>query len=67
MAVTSRNSNESEGARPSSPLLIVLAWALVILPTAWGLTFTVENALKIFAPPASASSTPANPTASPAK
>ncbi len=33
----------------SSPLLIAAAWAIVILPTAWGLNYTVQNALKIFA------------------
>ena len=34
--------------RKSSPVLIALAWAIVIIPTAWGLNFTVKNALKIF-------------------
>ena len=36
-------------SRPSSPLLIAAAWAIVVLPTAWGLNYTVQNALKIFA------------------
>ena len=41
--------------RKSSPLLITAAWAVVVLPTAWGLNFTIQNALKIFAkPPAAA-------------
>ena len=35
----------------SSPILIAAAWAIVILPTAWGLNYTVQNALKIFAKP----------------
>ncbi len=42
-------SNESK----SSPLLIVAAWAIVILPAAWGLNLTVQNALKIFVKPVS--------------
>lgn len=35
--------------RSSSPLLIAAAWAIVVLPAAWGLNYTVQNALKIFA------------------
>jgi hypothetical protein len=42
-------------AKKSSPILIAFAWAIVLIPTAWGLNYTVQNALKIFAPqPASA-------------
>jgi hypothetical protein len=37
--------------KKSSPLLIAAAWAIVILPTAWGLNYTLKNALKIFASP----------------
>ena len=48
----------------SSPLLIAVAWVIVVVPTAWGLTYTVQSALKIFtaggtavtAPPASVTS-----------
>ena len=40
--------------RKSSPLLIAAAWAIVIVPTAWGLNYTVKNAMKLFT-----SSTPA--------
>jgi MFS family permease len=32
----------------SSPILIGAAWLLVVLPSAWGLNYTVRNALKIF-------------------
>jgi hypothetical protein len=35
-------------ARSSSPILIAVAWLVVILPTAWGLSYTVRNALAIF-------------------
>ena len=37
-----------ETVRRSSALAIAVAWLIVVLPTAWGLTYTVENALKIF-------------------
>jgi hypothetical protein len=37
--------------KTSSPILIALAWIIVVLPTTWGLTYTVQNALKIFAKP----------------
>lgn len=37
--------------KKSSPLLIAAAWAIVILPTAWGLNYTLKNALKIFTSP----------------
>ncbi len=35
--------------KKSSPAAIALAWIIVVIPAAWGLTFTVQNALKIFA------------------
>jgi hypothetical protein len=44
----------------SSPLLIAVAWAIVVLPTAWGFRYTLQNALKIFAAP-TATSNPASP------
>jgi hypothetical protein len=34
--------------KKSSPVLIAVAWLIVLIPTGWGLTFTVQNALKIF-------------------
>ncbi len=36
-------------AKPSSPLAIGIAWIIVVVPTLWGLTYTVQNALKLFA------------------
>ena len=45
-----------ETVKKSSPLLIAVAWLIVVVPAGWGLTYTVQNALKIFqtgAPPAS--------------
>jgi hypothetical protein len=50
---------ESTNIKKSSPLLIAAAWLIVIIPTAWGLNYTVKNALKIFttATPATAAPT----------
>ena len=39
-------------AKNSSPLLVAAAWAVVVVPTLWGLNYTVQNALKIFTKPA---------------
>ena len=47
--------------RKSSPLLIAAAWAIVVLPTAWGLNYTIKNALKIFAKPAAVTAPAALP------
>ncbi len=48
------------GTKRSSPLLVAAAWAVVVLPTAWGLNYTIQNALKIFAaPPATTVGAPA--------
>lgn len=57
---------EDTDVRKSSPLLIAAAWLVVVAPTAWGLTYTVKNALKIFgnAAPAAAVA-PATPAATP--
>jgi hypothetical protein len=44
--------------KKSSPILVAAAWAVVVLPTAWGLNYTVQNALKIFPKPAATA--PAN-------
>lgn len=51
--------------RKSSPALIAAAWLLVIAPTAWGLTHTVENALKLFTKSAPAGTSPHPATAVP--
>jgi hypothetical protein len=34
--------------KKSSPLLIAAAWAIVIIPTAWGLNYTIRSAMQIF-------------------
>lgn len=32
----------------TSPLLIAAAWLVVLVPTGWGLRYTIQNAMKIF-------------------
>lgn len=54
--------------RASSPILIAIAWLVVIVPAGWGLTYTAQNALKIFngnqaAPAPAPTKTPAPPAA----
>jgi hypothetical protein len=34
--------------KTSSPILIAAAWLIVLIPTGWGLSYTVQNAMKIF-------------------
>jgi hypothetical protein len=50
---------DSDSTKKSSPLLIAAAWIIVIIPTAWGLDYTVKNALKIFVTSTTPSTTPA--------
>ncbi len=49
---------EASSTKTSSPLLIAVAWAIVVIPTGWGLSYTVQNALKIFTRPQAAVSAP---------
>jgi hypothetical protein len=42
---------QPDPAKKSSPLLIAVAWIIVIVPTAWGLNYTVQNAMKLFTAP----------------
>lgn len=39
---------EEQNEKRSSPLMIALAWAIVVIPTAWGFSHTLTNAVKIF-------------------
>ena len=41
---------QTQEAPKSQTLLVAIAWLVVILPTAWGLSYTVKNALKLFHP-----------------
>jgi hypothetical protein len=49
----------ADTSKKSSPLLIAVAWIVVIVPTTWGLTYTVQNALKIFTKAPAAAAVPA--------
>ena len=49
---------EQSGKR-SSPAAIALAWLIVVVPTAWGLTHTVQSAMKIFTAAPAADTKPA--------
>ena len=55
----------ADTAKKSSPLLIAAAWAVVVVPTLWGLNYTVQNALKIFTKPAAGTTQPAAPASKP--
>jgi hypothetical protein len=50
---------DSTAVKKSSPLLIAAAWIIVIVPTAWGLNYTVKNAMKLFTSSTPAASAPA--------
>jgi hypothetical protein len=39
---------DSNTVKKSSPLLVAAAWMIVIVPTAWGLNYTIKNAMKLF-------------------
>ena len=48
---------EAKPTKKSSPLLVLLAWAVVAIPLAWGVTQTVKTSLALFhAPPQSTAS-----------
>ncbi len=50
---------QSSSVKKSSPLLIAAAWIIVIVPTAWGLKYTVQNAMKLFTSTTPAAAAPA--------
>ncbi|HEY1993547.1 MAG TPA: hypothetical protein VGG81_04015 [Edaphobacter sp.] len=50
---------QPDPVKKSSPLLIAFAWVIVIVPTAWGLNYTVQNAMKLFTATGPASVAPA--------
>ena len=43
----------------SSPVMIALAWAVVIIPLGWGFNYTLQNAFKLFTASAPVATTPA--------
>ena len=52
-----------EEMKKSSPLLIAAAWLVVLIPAGWGLSYTVQNALKIFTSAAAPRTAPATGSA----
>ena len=46
-------------AKKSSPVMITLAWAVVIIPLGWGFNYTLQNAFKLFTASAPATTSPA--------
>jgi hypothetical protein len=38
----------AEIGKKSSPIAVAVAWLVVLVPLGWGLTYTVQNALKLF-------------------
>ena len=50
----------TEAIKKSSPVLVVVAWAVVSIPLVWGIYNTSLNAAKLFtpAPAAAAGATP---------
>lgn len=54
-------AQNSAPSSSSSPLLIAAAWIVVIVPAVWGLTYTVQNALKIFTKAPASATAPATP------
>ena len=49
----------SGSVKKSSPMLIAIAWIIVVVPTAWGLNYTVRNAMKLFTSTTPAAAAPA--------
>ena len=47
----------------SAPASLAATWLLVLLPTLWGLSYTVRNALKLFTPQPAATA-PITPSSS---
>ncbi|HXC94984.1 MAG TPA: hypothetical protein VNU92_04745 [Edaphobacter sp.] len=42
---------EDTTVKKSSPILIVFAWAIVVIPLGWGFNYTLQNAIKLFTAP----------------
>ncbi len=51
---------QTEPTRPSTALLAI-SWLAVTLPTLWGLSYTVRNALKLFTHQPAPTHAPVNP------
>jgi hypothetical protein len=49
----------ADTVKKSSPILIALAWAIVVIPLGWGFNYTLQNAIKLFTAPSAAPVAPA--------
>lgn len=50
---------ESTGGHATSPVAIAVAWIVVIIPAAWGITQTLKQATQLFKnPPAQTTTAP---------
>ena len=68
MADDQRIPSPTSGAaspRRTSSLAVALAWLVVILPAAWGITQTIRTSLRLFAAPV-APAAPSAPSTRPA-
>ena len=48
---------ERQHPKLASPLTLVLAWLIVGVPAAWGVTQTIRQSLKLFTAPAASPAT----------
>ena len=40
--------DQSSAVRPTSPIALVVFWAYVLIPLAWGVVNTLRQAMKLF-------------------
>lgn len=67
-ASTSGSPNESsDPPKRTSRLAIALAWAVVVIPAAWGISQTLRTSMRLFAPAAKANQPAAQPASMPAE
>lgn len=57
---------QNESVSKSSPALVAVAWLVVLVPAGWGLTYTVQNAMKLFSAPPAAAAPAVAPAPAPA-
>lgn len=54
--MTTETPNTTGQEKPSSPVLVVLAWVVVAVPALWGISMSARTAMQLFqtqaAPPA---------------
>lgn len=60
-------SSSAVDAKPSSPLLVLLAWAVVGIPALWGIFMTGRAAMQLFQNTPTTTTSPAAPGPASAK